>query len=468
MASRRITQETFDNVVRENMIDFEMEPEEALKEAIQQFESQGVDLVNVVKTVQNFTFDDSNPKHHVLQVLDHLQKALDMLALDEMEEHLTNFTEQCSLNFAHRHLAAEKSAYATVLSSCRTMMSDGQRLLKGVQALAALLDGQPDLLDLEGQHLLLDILKQHQELAVLNAATFRAIHHSCLKHEQNRQDLVQCGVLPLLTGAIVSHGTSADVVREAAGVLRVMTYDDDIRVPFGHAHDHAKMIVMENNGLQVIIEAAKGSAFTENPTVLSELCCTLSRLAVRNEFCQDIVDLGGLNFMVALLADCIEHRELVRQVLGAFRAIAGNDEVKDAIVNAGGTDLIMLAMNRHMGSPQVCEQGCAALSMLALRKPENCQVIMEAGGAFLTLQAMKSHPAEVNVQKQACMLLRNLVARKPDFSQSILEMGAEVLIRQAKATHQDCEDLAKAALRDLGCSLELRELWTGQKGDISR
>ncbi|XP_059846944.1 armadillo repeat-containing protein 6 isoform X2 [Hypanus sabinus] len=466
MASRRITQETFDNVVRENMIEFEMEPEEALKEAIQQFESQGVDLVNVVKTVQNFTSDDSNPKHHVLQVLDHLQKALDMLALDEMEEHLTNFTEQCSLNFAHRHLAAEKSAYATVLSSCRTMMSDGPRLLKGVQALAALLDGQPDLLDLEGQHLLLDILKQHQELAVLNAATFRAIHHGCLKHEQNRQDLVQCGVLPLLTGAIVSHGTSADVVREAAGVLRVMTYDDDIRVPFGHAHDHAKMIVMENNGLQVIIEAAK--AFTENPTVLSELCCTLSRLAVRNEFCQDIVDLGGLNFMVALLADCIEHRELVRQVLGAFRAIAGNDEVKDAIVNAGGTDLIMLAMNRHMGSPQVCEQGCAALSMLALRKPENCRVIMEAGGAFLTLQAMKSHPAEVNVQKQACMLLRNLVARKPDFSQSILEMGAEVLIRHAKATHQDCEDLAKAALRDLGCSLELRELWTGQKGDISR
>ncbi|XP_067824609.1 armadillo repeat-containing protein 6 isoform X2 [Heptranchias perlo] len=462
MASRRITQETFDTVVQENMTEFEMEPEEALNEAIQQFESQGVDLINVVKAVQKTTAETSDQKHNVLQALDALQKALDLMDLDEMGDHLTNFTKQCSLDFAHRHLAAEKSAYSTVLSSCKELMSDRPCLLKGVQALAALLDGQPDLLDSEGQDLLLDILKQNQSDAALNVVTIRAIHHSCLMHEQNRQDLVQRGVLPLLTGAIVIHGTQPDVIREASSTLRVMTFDDDIRVPFGRAHDHAKLIVMENDGLRIIIEAAK--AFTDNPLVLSELCATLSRLAVRNEFCQDIVDLGGLNFMVALLADCIDHRELVRQVLSAFRAIAGNDEVKDAIINAGGTDLIVLAMNRHMGSPQICEQGCAALGMVALRKPENCRVIMEGSGALMALQAMKTHPAE----KQACMLLRNLVARNPDFIQLILEMGAELLILRAKTTHRDCEDLAKAALRDLGCKVELHELWTGQKGGICR
>ncbi|GCC35229.1 armadillo repeat-containing protein 6 [Chiloscyllium punctatum] len=465
MASRRITQETFDSVVQENITEFQMDPEEALSEAIQQFESQGVDLINIVKAVRNATTEASDQKHIVLQALDELRSALDLMAVDEMGDHLTNFSEQCSLDFAHRHLAAEKSAYPTVLSSCRQLMSNVPYLLKGVQALGNLLDGQPDLLDQEGQQLLLEILRQHRDHAALNAMTIRTIRHSCLKHEQNRQDLVQLGVLTLLTGAIVNHGNQADVIREAGRALRVMTYDDDIRVPFGRAHDHAKLIVMENDGLRIIIEAAK--AFTDNPSVLSELCSTLSRLAVRNEFCQDIVDLGGLTFMVALLADCIEHQEVVKQVLGAFRAIAGNDEVKDAIINAGGTDLIVLAMNRHLGTPQICEQGCAALGMFALRKPENCRVIMEGGGALIALQAMKAHPAEVNVQKQACMLLRNLVARNPDFSQLILEMGAEVLILQAKTTHQDCEDLAKAALRDLGCKVELQELWTGQKAGIS-
>lgn len=41
MATRRITQETFDAAVRENMEEFEMEPDEALREAVEQFESQG-------------------------------------------------------------------------------------------------------------------------------------------------------------------------------------------------------------------------------------------------------------------------------------------------------------------------------------------------------------------------------------------------------------------------------------------
>lgn len=41
MASRRITQETFDAAVRENIEEFEMGPEEAVAEAVEQFESQG-------------------------------------------------------------------------------------------------------------------------------------------------------------------------------------------------------------------------------------------------------------------------------------------------------------------------------------------------------------------------------------------------------------------------------------------
>lgn len=52
------------------------------------------------------------------------------------------------------------------------------------------------------------------------------------------------------------------------------------------------------------------AAFTDDSSVLRELCATLARLSVRNEFCQEIVDLGGLNFMVALLADCIDHQVL--------------------------------------------------------------------------------------------------------------------------------------------------------------
>ncbi|XP_029380969.1 armadillo repeat-containing protein 6 [Echeneis naucrates] len=467
MSKRRITQETFDAAVRENMEEFDMDPDEALRDAVEQFESQGVDLSCIVKAVPAVSSVETQEEqtHEVLQALDSLRIGKDSASVMEVTDDIKCFTEQCSLGFAQRYLAAQKDAYPVILSYCKKSVDEQEAVLAALKALVALTDGQPDLLDAEGQQFLLDILNKYQADFSVAHAAICAVRQCCLKHEQNRQDLVKGGVLPLLTNSVKQHSECAEVVKEASAALRVMTFDDDVRVTFGHAHEHAKMIVLEHNGLKILIEAAK--AHIDNISVLSELCAALSRLAVRNEFCQDICDLGGLKLMMTLLAECYETAELVRQVLNALRAIAGNDDVKDAVVNAGGVQLIVIAMNRHMTNSAVCEQGCACLSVLALRKPNNCKVIMEDGGALAAVQAMKAHTDAVNVQKQACMLLRNLVSRMRNYSQPILEMGAEALIAQALKTHQDCGDVAKAALRDLGCQVELRELWTGKHGSLT-
>jgi hypothetical protein len=47
---------------------------------------------------------------------------------------------------------------------------------------------------------------------------------------------------------------------------------------------------------------------------------------------------------------------------------------------------------------------------------------------------------------------------------AVLAEGAEDEIRRAMAAHAGCGDAAKAALRDLGCKVELKELWTGTAG----
>lgn len=57
------------------------------------------------------------------------------------------------------------------------------------------------------------------------------------------------------------------------------------------------------------------TAFPDNPSVLSELCSTLSHLTVRNEFCQEVVDLGGLGILVALLANCNNHQVGIQSCL---------------------------------------------------------------------------------------------------------------------------------------------------------
>ena len=45
--ARKISQETFDDVVKENMEDFEMDSKEALVDAINQFTKQGVDMSSI-------------------------------------------------------------------------------------------------------------------------------------------------------------------------------------------------------------------------------------------------------------------------------------------------------------------------------------------------------------------------------------------------------------------------------------
>lgn len=79
-----------------------------------------------------------------------------------------------------------------------------------------------------------------------------------------------------------------------------------------------------------------------------------------------------------------------------------------------------------------------------------------------------NHPIFLVSQKQACMALRNMVARIRENSELLLELGAESLINTARMSHKDCDDEAKAALRDLGCKVELKELWTGEKGTLQQ
>ncbi|NWS50597.1 ARMC6 protein, partial [Probosciger aterrimus] len=281
----------------------------------------GVDLSNIVKAVRPPASENGQKqKHEILLTLDALGKAVADSDLAEVAEQLVVFTAQCKEQLAFRCLAGQNGAYPVVFSACQMASGDRNLMLKAFYTLSALLDGQPDLLDSAGQDLLLQTLQEYKEDADMALAGIRCVRHACLKHEQNRQDFVKGGILPLLTGAIL----------------------------------------------------------------LGMLWLAVRRL--QNSLCSFLTHLCGWK------------QDVVKQVLSAIRAVAGNDDVKDAIVSAGATDLIVLAISHHLANPQICEQGCAALCMLALRKPENCSIIMEGGGALAALQAMKAHPREVAVQ----------------------------------------------------------------------
>jgi hypothetical protein len=61
-----------------------------------------------------------------------------------------------------------------------------------------------------------------------------------------------------------------------------------------------------------------------------------------------------------------------------------------------------------------------------------------------------------------------MVSRDRTQCRKFLELGVEQLLRDALARHKArCEYDAKAALRDLGCEVELKERWTGKGGKLT-
>lgn len=86
-------------------------------------------------------------------------------------------------------------------------------------------------------------------------------------------------------------------MKEICLVLRVFIFDDDMSVVFGKVYEYVKLIVVENvfGVLLGIME------YNKDVEVVSELCVILSRLVVRNEYCKDIVDMGGLKMVLKLL-----------------------------------------------------------------------------------------------------------------------------------------------------------------------
>jgi hypothetical protein len=66
-------------------------------------------------------------------------------------------------------------------------------------------------------------------------------------------------LITLLVNLLTVHKNEPLIVIEACGLLRSLTYDDDIRVPFGKAHEHAKMIVTEGHTLKTLLELCEGN-----------------------------------------------------------------------------------------------------------------------------------------------------------------------------------------------------------------
>ena len=85
-------------------------------------------------------------------------------------------------------------------------------------------------------------------------------------------------------------------------------------------------------GIKINVVSPGEFSYSEQTQFLS----VLSSLAVRNEYCQAVVDQGMLKAILDLLSKEGQDRNIIKESLKLLKVLAGNDNVKQEIASLNG------------------------------------------------------------------------------------------------------------------------------------
>lgn len=455
-----VSQESFNETVKENIEEFGMTPEEAIEDTVKQLEAQGINLSNIVKELalsETMTFPQVN-KH--IDTLSEILKGVS--TRDEIVQCLNNIKLECDKDLQTRVAAGKRGAYNMLLDLINKKEDDFELVSMCLTTLAALMAKQPDLLDDRGIHYIVKTLKsQPEEMITRNCLKWTK--ECCVLHENNRQKIFDSSILDHLKLILTKKNLTAGMLLAVLGVLRALVLDDDIRVEFGRAHDHARAIASDT----LCTITALLTRFKENENVIHDIMLTLSALLVRAEFCKKVCDAGALPIIHDALITFCKSDRVVRQCLKLLKALAGNDESKHLIISGGTGPNIVAALALHTTSAQTCVFGLGCIAALALRSQDNSKVLFDAGAAQCMVAIMKAHLYNEEVQKHASWAIRNMVSRSKNQCDTFLQLGAEEILKNDLKQFPQSEYDIKSALRDLGCDVDFKEAWTGKGGKLN-
>lgn len=469
---KMISQETFDSAVQENIEDFEMEPEEALKDAIEQFHSQGVNLSNIIKVL-----DTQRAEMPIPSTLGKIKRAETVLTCVEAMKEL----ETLCLESDEHKLQACNEAYEAVLFNAVEKFFVGKEAMEVserdeneikkenkslmIASLTAFSScfwkgrvGNSILYPIASQ-MIISIIKKEEfnsDMDLLKVA-IRSARITMTKNESVKGNFFEANGIKKYIKQWFQLGFDTNdkaFLKEICDFVRLLCSDDDRR-PGVHPYTFARARLLGERGkigkIDVLEEVFKVLELVRNDAdIASKICLTIRTLAVNDSICKDITKLGGTELIVQIMNQHIEHVKFCTYACTAIKMISNNDANKALLCANGGIDIILSAMSRHSDEVSMQTQGLAALSSMALRNTNNCVHISKGHGIDLIVDAMTRHPKAEWVQRSGCLALRNLVSKNPELVPVIVEAGAEEPIRLARLTHPVCDDVAFAALRDLG------------------
>lgn len=451
---RTISQEAFDEVVRENMEDLGMDPAEALQDAIDTLSLQGVDLSGIVKCVPGEGGMKENPAIQCLDAMKQLNDSKDRFSnedLEEMERLLTKLIESCSAEGRENVAIATKNGGMELICSVCSKIPTASRgvldlCLKTMELLLNDIKSTELFRASNGPSVVIKILSDgSKDLEILNSG-FAVVAAASTGNEVVKQSFMELKVDELILQVLSEQKKGC--TQSLYDAIRVLLTSDDNRVVASEVYGYARRFA--NIGIaEALLESLQ--AGLSSPGLVSA-CIALKAVAVNDEICKSIADGGGIDALLKCIDDGGEqqNKTVVKSSCSLLSKLAGSDSNKSAIVEKGGMGKLIKLSARFFDDPSVLLEVMSIITVLCLRSPENAACAIEAGAGDLAIQAMEKFPTAQQMQRNSCLMIRNLVARNLENRTILLNNGIEKLIRKAKGNHESCKAAATDALRDLG------------------
>lgn len=462
---KKISQEAFEEVVKENMDDFGMEPAEALEDAIHSFTLQGVDLSGIITCVPGESSVQDNPVVKSLQDLkllfsnQHADAEFADVDVDvQLHQSLLKLAHLCDPNsidsessISNAAIASRNGGVELLTSICAKLSSirNEDLILASLTTLSSLLrdvqSGQT-FHKCGGPPIIISIFNNHTHNPHLLNACFSIIAASATSNEILKESFITLKVDELILNSLKA-GNHA-FIPSLYDAIRILVTPDDFRVAasqvYGYARQFAKLGIPES----LVDSLLEGLT---SPTLISSTAA-LKALVVNDEICRSIADKGGIDAVLQCIDDSGEqlNKSVARSCCSLLCKLAGSDFNKSVIVEKGGLDRLIKLTARFADEPSVIQEVMYVISVLSLRSPDHASHAIEAGAGDLAIQAMQKFPSAQQLQRNACLMIRNLVVRNPENRKILLDNGIEKIIRKSKISHETCKAAATDALRDLG------------------
>uniref|UniRef100_A0ACD5ZNA8 Uncharacterized protein n=1 Tax=Avena sativa TaxID=4498 RepID=A0ACD5ZNA8_AVESA len=449
-----ISQEAFDDMVRENMEDLGMDPEEALADAVEALTLQGADLAGIIKRVPGeAAAEEVNP---VMRVLDELKASASASGrsgedLDRLVYSLDELRELCSgEGLENAAVAARNGGVEALVGLCASAGVTQERLLaSGLKALSSLIrdiGSTEKFRQSQGPRIVMDILKGALGSTDILDGGFSVVAAASAGNEVVKEAFMDLKVDELILQVMREKSNSK--VQSLYDAIRVLLTPDDNRVVASQVYGYSRKFA-EIGIAEVLVNALREQVA---PSSLPSACAALKAIAVNEEICRSISENGGIDVLLQCIdeAGVQKSKVIAKSCCSLLSKLAGSDANKANIIQQGGFDKFLTLASRFSEDPSVIQEVMSLVQVLTLRSPEHAARAISLGFGTLAIQAMQKFPSSAPTQKQACLMIRNLVVRNPENRTILLKEGVEKLIRKAKAIHGSCKSAATDALRDLG------------------